>query len=68
MKPTLHDKKNCMILEHFTKGFLIKLIQVSFNSLPLKCLQPLHNGNSQFLSRGPKRILYLLLVVDENGG
>jgi hypothetical protein len=47
-----------MILEHFTKGFLIKLSQVSFNFLPPEfCLPQLHYGNSQFLSRGPKRIL-----------
>jgi hypothetical protein len=28
----------------------------------------MHYGNSQILNRGPKRILYLLLVVDETDG
>jgi hypothetical protein len=38
-----------------------------YRSTRVKCLPQLHYGNSQFLSRGPNRILNLLLVVDENG-
>jgi len=37
-----------------------------FSATRMKSLPQLHYGNSLFLSRGPKRILYLLLVVDEN--
>jgi len=61
--------KNCyMVLDTFTKGFLIKFSLFQFSATRITFLPHQHYGNSQFLSRGPKRILCLLLFVGENRG
>lgn len=64
------DKKNCyIILERcFNKGCLIKLGPLHFKQFSAnqsRCLPQLHYAHS-VTSRGPKEILYML-VVDENG-
>jgi hypothetical protein len=57
------------MLHRFNKGFLIKSSQFSFKqpfATQSKFLPQMHYAYAQVMSRGPKNILYLL-VLDENG-
>jgi hypothetical protein len=47
---------------------LIKSVVFQFSANQSKCIPQLHYANSQGLNHGQKRILYLLLVMDENRG
>jgi len=67
MKIRLHCLiKNCISLAHcFSKGFPITFGQLRLKQSSAsrsKCLPQLHYVHSRVTSRGPKRILYLLVV------
>ena len=57
-------------LYSFNKVFLLAFGKLHFklsSATRSKCLTELYNAHSQVTNRGPTWILYMLLVVDENG-